>query len=39
MAALLNGLCHLAWDAGYGFEIRDAYRDSAAVQPLRRTTP
>jgi succinate dehydrogenase / fumarate reductase, cytochrome b subunit len=22
---------HLAWDAGYGFEIRDAYRSGYAV--------
>ena len=28
---LCNGIWHLAWDAGYGFEIRDAYRSGYAV--------
>jgi succinate dehydrogenase / fumarate reductase, cytochrome b subunit len=28
---LCSGIRHLAWDAGYGFEIRDAYRSSYAV--------
>jgi succinate dehydrogenase / fumarate reductase, cytochrome b subunit len=28
---LCNGIRHLAWDAGYGFEIRDAYRNGYAV--------
>ena len=28
---LCNGIRHLAWDAGYGFEIRDAYRSGYAV--------
>ena len=28
---LANGVRHLAWDAGYGFEIRDAYRSGYAV--------
>ena len=28
---LSNGIRHLAWDAGYGFEIRDAYRSGYAV--------
>ena len=23
---LCNGIRHLAWDAGYGFELRSAYR-------------
>jgi succinate dehydrogenase / fumarate reductase, cytochrome b subunit len=26
-----SGIRHLAWDAGYGFEIRDAYRTGCAV--------
>jgi succinate dehydrogenase / fumarate reductase cytochrome b subunit len=28
---LCNGIRHLAWDAGYGFEIRDAHRSGYAV--------
>jgi succinate dehydrogenase cytochrome b subunit len=28
---LCNGIRHLAWDAGYGFEIEDAYRSGYAV--------
>jgi len=28
---LCNGVRHLAWDAGYGFEIRNAYRSGYAV--------
>ena len=28
---LCNGIRHLAWDAGYGFELRDAYRSGYAV--------
>src|SRR5271165_3962846 len=28
---LCNGIRHLAWDASYGFEIRDAYRSGYAV--------
>jgi succinate dehydrogenase / fumarate reductase cytochrome b subunit len=28
---LCSGVRHLAWDAGYGFEIRDAYRNGYAV--------
>jgi succinate dehydrogenase / fumarate reductase cytochrome b subunit len=28
---LCNGIRHLAWDAGYGFEIRDANRSGYAV--------
>jgi len=28
---LCNGLRHLAWDAGYGFEIHNAYRSGYAV--------
>lgn len=28
---LCNGIRHLAWDAGYGFDIRDAYRTGYAV--------
>ena len=28
---LCNGVRHLAWDAGYGFELRDAYRSGYAV--------
>src|SRR6202012_2679183 len=28
---LCNGIRHLAWDAGYGFEIRDAHRNGYAV--------
>jgi len=28
---LCNGIRHLAWDAGYGFEIRQAYRSGYAV--------
>jgi len=28
---LCNGVRHLAWDAGYGFEIRSAYRSGYAV--------
>ena len=28
---LCNGIRHLAWDAGYGFQIRDAYRSAYAV--------
>jgi succinate dehydrogenase / fumarate reductase, cytochrome b subunit len=28
---LCNGIRHLAWDAGYGFEIRDAYLSGYAV--------
>jgi succinate dehydrogenase / fumarate reductase cytochrome b subunit len=28
---LCNGIRHLAWDAGYGFEIRDARRNGYAV--------
>jgi len=26
-----SGIRHLAWDAGYGFEIPDAYRSGYAV--------
>jgi succinate dehydrogenase / fumarate reductase cytochrome b subunit len=28
---LCSGIRHLAWDAGFGFEIRDAYRSGGAV--------
>jgi Succinate dehydrogenase/Fumarate reductase transmembrane subunit len=28
---LCSGIRHLAWDAGYGFDIRDAYRTGYAV--------
>lgn len=28
---LCNGIRHLAWDAGYGFELRSAYRSGYAV--------
>jgi succinate dehydrogenase / fumarate reductase, cytochrome b subunit len=28
---LSNGIRHLAWDAGYGFEIRQAYRSGYAI--------
>jgi succinate dehydrogenase / fumarate reductase cytochrome b subunit len=28
---LCNGLRHLGWDAGYGFELRQAYRSGYAV--------
>lgn len=28
---LCNGVRHLIWDAGYGFELRDAYRSGYAV--------
>jgi len=28
---LCSGVRHLAWDAGYGFEIRNAYRSGYAV--------
>jgi succinate dehydrogenase cytochrome b subunit len=28
---LCSGVRHLVWDAGYGFEIRDAYRSGYAV--------
>ena len=28
---LCNGIRHLAWDAGYGFELPDAYRSGYAV--------
>ena len=28
---LCNGIRHLAWDAGYGFEIRQAYHSGYAV--------
>jgi succinate dehydrogenase / fumarate reductase cytochrome b subunit len=28
---LCNGLRHLAWDAGYGFELRQAHRSGYAV--------
>jgi len=28
---LCNGVRHLAWDAGYGFEIHNAYRSGYAV--------
>src|SRR6201981_2976533 len=28
---LCNGLRHLAWDAGHGFELRQAYRSGYAV--------
>ena len=28
---LCNGIRHLGWDAGYGFELRDAYRSGYAV--------
>jgi succinate dehydrogenase cytochrome b subunit len=28
---LCNGVRHLAWDAGYGFELRSAYRGGYAV--------
>lgn len=28
---LCNGVRHLAWDAGYGFELRDAYLSGYAV--------
>jgi len=28
---LCNGIRHLVWDAGYGFELEDAYRSGLAV--------
>jgi succinate dehydrogenase / fumarate reductase cytochrome b subunit len=28
---LFNGIRHLFWDAGYGFEIKDAYRTGSIV--------
>jgi len=28
---LCSGIRHLAWDAGYGFEIRDAHRNGYSV--------
>jgi len=28
---LCNGIRHLAWDAGYGFELRSAYRGGCTV--------
>jgi succinate dehydrogenase / fumarate reductase cytochrome b subunit len=28
---LSNGIRHLVWDAGYGFELREAYRSGYAV--------
>jgi succinate dehydrogenase / fumarate reductase cytochrome b subunit len=28
---LCNGIRHLVWDAGYGFELRQAYRSGYAV--------
>jgi succinate dehydrogenase / fumarate reductase, cytochrome b subunit len=28
---LSNGIRHLAWDAGYGFELQDAYRSGYTV--------
>ena len=28
---LCNGIRHLAWDAGYGFELSDAYKSGKAV--------
>ncbi len=28
---LLNGVRHLVWDAGYGFELKNAYRSGYAV--------
>jgi succinate dehydrogenase / fumarate reductase, cytochrome b subunit len=28
---LCNGIRHLAWDAGYGFELVDAYRSGYTV--------
>jgi succinate dehydrogenase / fumarate reductase cytochrome b subunit len=28
---LCNGIRHLAWDAGYGFELRQAYRSGYTV--------
>ena len=28
---LCSGIRHLVWDAGYGFELRDAYRSGYAV--------
>jgi succinate dehydrogenase / fumarate reductase cytochrome b subunit len=28
---LCNGIRHLAWDAGYGFELRQAYRSGYSV--------
>ena len=28
---LCNGIRHLVWDAGYGFELREAYRSGYAV--------
>ena len=31
---LCSGLRHLVWDAGYGFEIRDAYRSGYAVRAM-----
>ena len=31
---LLNGLRHLAWDAGWGFEIPEVYRSGYAVAAL-----
>src|SRR6516165_10739364 len=31
---LCNGIRHLGWDAGYGFEIRNAYRSGYAVLAL-----
>src|SRR5260370_28824713 len=33
---LCSGIRHLAWDAGYGFGIRDAYRSGYAVLPATR---
>ena len=31
---LCNGIRHLAWDAGYGFELRTAYRSGYTVLAL-----
>ncbi|QXQ06180.1 succinate dehydrogenase, cytochrome b556 subunit [Sphingosinicellaceae bacterium] len=31
---LSNGIRHLAWDAGYGFELKTAYRSGYAVLAL-----
>jgi len=33
---LCNGVRHLAWDAGYGFELRSAISQGAAYAVLRR---
>jgi succinate dehydrogenase / fumarate reductase cytochrome b subunit len=28
---MLNGIRHLAWDMGYGFDLEDAYKSGLAV--------